>query len=275
MHHYSSAYTVHDTILESSFLTGSFASLSFEFSFVKLKYTVSAQKVHHNSVKITVNLWRSGWNSRRHWGSAAARDGELEKHSLDAFRPSRGRSLQIPPSFMQHQKSTIPTPGLIKTREYRHSACGLQSGSDDMRVRTDENRRFSFFTGFPPGSASERKTREISQGRRCRSCESLWRRRRDLSGATGAVSPPARGTKKPFTGRFFAVLRPAVPFKSLPLLCTKKAPYSGAFHLAQRKGFEPLLRFPVNTISNRAPSASSAISASRLDIIHHFVCLCK
>ena len=143
----------------------------------------------------------------------------------------------------------------------------------------------------------------------------LWRRERDSSGDTGAVSPPARGTKKPFTGWFFASPCLAVPFSSLSLLCPKSKnpfkrrgfsfgaekgirpailgqyrrqpgelknhspdgfclallgrslliPFSfmpkkgknpskeGIFPLAQRKGFEPLLRFPVNTISSRAP----------------------
>ena len=143
----------------------------------------------------------------------------------------------------------------------------------------------------------------------------LWRRERDSSGDTGAVSPPARGTKKPFTGWFFASPCSAVPFSSLSLLCPKsKNPFKrrdfsfgaekgirpailgqyrrqpgelknhsldgflprlarpfpshpflfyaqkaktpskeGIFPLAQRKGFEPLLRFPVNTISSRAP----------------------
>ena len=47
---------------------------------------------------------------------------------------------------------------------------------------------------------------------------------RGIPGATGAVAPPARGTKKPFTGWFFAGLRPAVPFESLsPLLATQKS----------------------------------------------------
>ena len=83
----------------------------------------------------------------------------------------------------------------------------------------------------------------------------LWRRERDSSGDTGAVSPPARGTKKPFTGWFFALPCSAVPFSSLSLLCPKsKNPFKRRdFPLAQRKGFEPLLRFPVNTISSRAP----------------------
>ena len=105
----------------------------------------------------------------------------------------------------------------------------------------------------------------------------VWRRERDSSGGTGAVPPPARGTKKTSTGRFFASLRSAVPFESLPLSLhkQKKHPYWVLFCLAQRKGFEPLLRFPVNTISSRAPSTSSAISASRSNIIQHFFVHCK
>ena len=68
----------------------------------------------------------------------------------------------------------------------------------------------------------------------------LWRRERDSSGDTGAVSPPARGTKKPFTGWFFASPCSAVPFSSFSLLCQKKqkSPQKeGIFPLAQRKGF--------------------------------------
>ena len=105
----------------------------------------------------------------------------------------------------------------------------------------------------------------------------VWRRERDSSGGTGAVPPPARGTKKTSTGRFFASLRSTVPFESLPLSLhkQKKHPYWVLFCLAQRKGFEPLLRFPVNTISSRAPSTSSAISASRSNIIQHFFVHCK
>ena len=59
----------------------------------------------------------------------------------------------------------------------------------------------------------------------------LWRRERDSSGDTGAVSPPARGTKKPFTGWFFASPCSAVPFSSLSLLCPKKQ------KSLQKKGF--------------------------------------
>ena len=59
----------------------------------------------------------------------------------------------------------------------------------------------------------------------------LWRRERDSSGDTGAVSPPARGTKKPFTGWFFASPCSAVPFSSLSLLCLKKQ------KSLQKKGF--------------------------------------
>ena len=49
--------------------------------------------------------------------------------------------------------------------------------------------------------------------------------------------------------------RCAPPFPSNPFLfhcINKKHPYWVLFCLAQRKGFEPLLRFPVNTISSRA-----------------------
>ena len=54
---------------------------------------------------------------------------------------------------------------------------------------------------------------------------------------------------------------PFPPFESPHLYApTKKAPEWVLLLLAERKGFEPLIRFPVYTISNRAPSTNSAIS---------------
>ena len=71
----------------------------------------------------------------------------------------------------------------------------------------------------------------------------LWRRERDSSGDTGAVSPPARGTKKPFTGWFFASLCSAVPFSSLSLLCPKsKNPFKRrGFSFGAEKGIRPAI----------------------------------
>ena len=70
----------------------------------------------------------------------------------------------------------------------------------------------------------------------------LWRRERDSSGDTGAVSPPARGTKKPFTGWFFASLCSAVPFSSPSLFIQTKKPTTthGLFYLVEIRGLEPL-----------------------------------
>ena len=74
----------------------------------------------------------------------------------------------------------------------------------------------------------------------------LWRRERDSSGDTGAVSPPARGTKKPFTGWFFASPCSAVPFSSLSLLCPKsKNPFKRMdFSFGAEKGIRTLVTVP-------------------------------
>ena len=74
----------------------------------------------------------------------------------------------------------------------------------------------------------------------------LWRRERDSSGDTGAVSPPARGTKKPFTGWFFALPCSAVPFSSLSLLCLKsKNPFKRRdFSFGAEKGIRTLVTVP-------------------------------
>ena len=69
----------------------------------------------------------------------------------------------------------------------------------------------------------------------------FWRRRRDLSGGTGPVPPPARGTKKPFTGWFFASLCSAVPFSPPYLfIASKKAQIFWAFLVVEIRGLEPL-----------------------------------
>ena len=76
-------------------------------------------------------------------------------------------------------------------------------------------------------------------------CFFVWRRERDSSGGTGAVPPPARGTKKTSTGRFFASLRSAVPFESLPLsLHKQKAPLLGTFLFGAEKGIRTLVTVP-------------------------------
>ena len=134
--------------------------------------------------------------ARRHWGSAAAQPGELKNHSLDGFFPPQaGRSLLIPPSFMQHEKETANA--------------------------------ISF----------------------------SWRRRRDSPGGTGAVPPPARGTKKPFTGWFFTRHRRAVPFSSLPLLCsTKKRPQMRSLFRGGEGGIRTLAPVtPAYSLSRGAP----------------------
>ena len=77
-------------------------------------------------------------------------------------------------------------------------------------------------------------------------CFFVWRRERDSSGDTGAVSPPARGTKKPFTGWFFASLCSAVPFSSLSPLCLKsKNPFKRRdFSFGAEKGIRTLVTVP-------------------------------
>ena len=74
----------------------------------------------------------------------------------------------------------------------------------------------------------------------------LWRRERDSSGDIGAVSPPARGTKKPFTGWFFASPCSAVPFSSLSLLCLKKQKSlrKKGFSFGAEKGIRTLVTVP-------------------------------
>ena len=71
----------------------------------------------------------------------------------------------------------------------------------------------------------------------------LWRRERDSSGDTGAVSPPARGTKKPFTGWFLPRL--ARPFPSHPFLFyakKSKNPFKRRdFSFGAEKGIRPAI----------------------------------
>ena len=63
-----------------------------------------------------------------------------------------------------------------------------------------------------------------------------------MSGGTGPVPPPARGTKKPFTGWFFSSLCSAVPFSSPSLFIQTKKPMTthGLFYLVEIRGLEPL-----------------------------------
>ena len=63
----------------------------------------------------------------------------------------------------------------------------------------------------------------------------VWRRERDSSGGTGTVPPPARGTKKTSTGRFFASLRSAVPFESLPLSLHKQKKHPFGYFFVWRR----------------------------------------
>ena len=71
---------------------------------------------------------------------------------------------------------------------------------------------------------------------------SVWCGWRGSSGGTGPVPPPARGTKKPFTGWFFASLCSAVPFSSPSLFIQTKKPTTthGLFYLVEIRGLEPL-----------------------------------
>ena len=63
-----------------------------------------------------------------------------------------------------------------------------------------------------------------------------WRRRRDSPGGTGAVPPPARGTKNPSTGGIFACLRAGrslrVPFPNHHF--NKNIPPFGRIFLLER-----------------------------------------
>ena len=70
----------------------------------------------------------------------------------------------------------------------------------------------------------------------------VWWGWRGSSGGTGPVPPPARGTKKPFTGWFFASLCSAVPFSSPSLFIQTKKPMTthGLFYLVEIRGLEPL-----------------------------------
>ena len=70
----------------------------------------------------------------------------------------------------------------------------------------------------------------------------VWWGWRGSSGGTGPVPPPARGTKKPFTGWFFASLCSAVPFSSPSLFIQTKKPTTthGLFYLVEIRGLEPL-----------------------------------
>ena len=76
-----------------------------------------------------------------------------------------------------------------------------------------------------------------------------------LTGGTGAVPPPARGTKKPFTGWFFSRHRRAVPFSSLLLLCsTKKRPQMRSLFRGGEGGIRTLAPVtPAYSLSRGAP----------------------
>ena len=78
---------------------------------------------------------------------------------------------------------------------------------------------------------------------------------RDSPGGTGAVPPPARGTKKPFTGWFFSRHRRAVPFSSLLLLCsTKKRPQMRSLFRGGEGGIRTLAPVtPAYSLSRGAP----------------------
>ena len=94
----------------------------------------------------------------------------------------------------------------------------------------------------------------------------LWRRERDsfCASATPYLCSARRAAAcaaKPGAGKGCTAAFSVPPFESLhPENAIKKPPRWGGFFMAERKGFEPLIRFHVYTISSRAPSTNSAIS---------------
>ena len=157
-----------------------------------------------------------------------------------------GRSLLIPFSFMPKKQKPLQKKGFSFGAEkgirpailgqYRRQPGELKNHSPDgflpRLARPFPSHPFLFY-------AQKAKT-PSKEG------IFLWRRERDSSGDTGAVSPPARGTKKPFTGWFFASPCSAVPFSSLSLLCLKKQKSlrKKGFSFGAEKGIRTLVTVP-------------------------------
>ena len=158
-----------------------------------------------------------------------------------------GRSLLIPFSFMPKKQKPLQKKGFFLWRRERDSSGDTGAVSPPARGTKKP------FTGWffaSPCSAVPFSSLSLLCQKKQKSLQTkgffLWRRERDSSGDTGAVSPPARGTKKPFTGWFFASPCSAVPFSSLYLLCPKsKNPFKRRdFSFGAEKGIRTLVTVP-------------------------------
>ena len=93
-----------------------------------------------------------------------------------------------------------------------------------------------------------------------------WRRRRDSSGGTGAVPPPARGTKKPFTGWFFPATGGSFPSRpSFFYAARKRDRKCDLFFVAEKEGFEPSRQSPQPT-----PLAGEPLTATWV-LLHGYI----
>ena len=166
-------------------------------------------------------------------GQYRRQPGELKNHSPDGFLPRLARPFPSHPFLFYAQKAKTPSKeGIFLWRRERDSSGDTGAVSPPARGTKKP------FTGWffaSPCSAVPFSSLSLLCQKKQKPLQKkgffLWRRERDSSGDTGAVSPPARGTKKPFTGWFFASPCSAVPFSSLSLLCQKKQ------KPLQKKGF--------------------------------------
>ena len=93
-----------------------------------------------------------------------------------------------------------------------------------------------------------------------------WRRRRHSSGGTGAVPPPARGTKKPFTGWFFPATGGSFPsHPSFFYAARKRDRKCDLFFVAEKEGFEPSRQSPQPT-----PLAGEPLTATWV-LLHGYI----
>ena len=139
------------------------------------------------------------------------------------FPPQAGRSLLILPSFMQHEKETANAIS-FSWRRRRDSPGGTGAG----RRQPGELKNHSLDGFFPAtgGSFPSHPSFFYAARKRDRKCDLFFLAEKEgFARRHWGRPPPARGTKKPFTGWFFSRHRRAVPFSSLLLLCsTKKRP---------------------------------------------------
>ncbi len=141
--------------------------------------------------------WRSGWDSRRHWGSVAASPGNSKSIHRMLFAPLGDVPFESLRSFFVIQKAAdwrllflaervgFPAP----LGQCRRQPGELEKHSQDA-FRPSRGRSLR----IPPLLFCNTKSRRLATF--------ILGGAGGIPGATGAVSPPARGTRKAFTGCF-------------------------------------------------------------------------